>query len=316
MEEEVPGFAGDVLVVRAMSGGEVLSLPRSAAEGLAVAGLLRRLRSEMAAEAPAHATVGMNLVLGVKVLRASDLLDKLWSADCHTLDFSLVLQDTMREDDIRQAADIFLDNIATCDSSTVVEQLAQIRLTTRSGLEVLVSTLFSRTHRAFKQTNIVPDNPLHGADCLDVMLALADRCPAFALHDGEGGRHRMMTFRRVLFDITQHEFESNELRLRPEEMDNTLALVRLIGNLFLRGEIAVAVIEQIVNDMLGQGCDHTLTYVDCICELLTIVRPKLQTSRDGMALLPMFMVRLLHLSSDHVSVMALREHFSTAVEDV
>jgi hypothetical protein len=110
----------------------------------------------------------------------------------------------------------------------------------------------------------------------DLIFSLRTRYPEFPpSHEGE----RAWNFTRMLLNMCQNEFESLPELLDPTQQEKqkakALALMRFIGNLFLRGMLAVKVIVEVVHDLIRvKPAPIEEHLIECACELMKVsMRP-------------------------------------------
>jgi len=254
------------------------------------------IRSVIALEDPARAVVGINLVVGEAVVKSTDLMSEFWPADCPALEVVLILQDKLQEEDVTQAAELFLKKVATCDVGAVPGLIRGIPIETDSALEALTAKMFARTLTAFRMQPDVSN----GVQYLDIVLEIGQTAPWF--REEVVGRPENL-FRKFIHAF-QDAFEET-IAERPFDMNRMLGIMRLSACLFLKNKLAVRVVDQITHQFIGSDeRPPSQDDLDCVKELLRLVRPKLEETELGKALVVKLSARLLRLQSGNLEFMA------------
>merc|ERR1712014_292393 len=155
--------------------------------------------------------------------------------------------------------------------------------------------------------------PHHCETYADMVFSLRLRYPEFPPEDEGEPAH---TFARVLVGICQDEFDNRPVSVEPTEQEKAdtspealrldvakrkvrmLANVKFIGELFLRGLLAVKVIGQVVADLIGTKDVRPEGYmIECGCELLQAIGHSLDSSKRGNMLMTRFLHRLACLKN-------------------
>merc|ERR1712118_324725 len=169
--------------------------------------------------------------------------------------------------------------------------------------------------------------PHHCETYADMVLALRLRYPEFEpvgiiTEAQKRGTSKHTQFTRVLLNTCQNAFESlpetlepteeekeqmpadELLALRQQKQENAVATAKFTGHLFVRQLMAVKVIGQIVHDLIGVKTDRGRPeeyMIECVCELLHITGPELDTTPNGKLLMSAFAARLTDLMRDSFS---------------
>eukprot|EP00397_Hematodinium_sp_SG-2012_P003042 GEMP01003050.1.p1 GENE.GEMP01003050.1~~GEMP01003050.1.p1 ORF type:complete len:905 (+),score=126.71 GEMP01003050.1:258-2717(+) len=233
-----------------------------------------------------------------------------------------------RSVEILRSVRSLLNKICPDNLKTIVEQLAQITLSSAEELESVIRIVFKK---ALSDSH-------YCATYADMVFALHSRYPEFPpKNEGE----KPVTFTRILLNTCQREFEnlpallsepSPEIKAQytAEECDSlqqtrkkcALANMKFIGNLFLRQLLSVKVINQIVHDLLGiknTGNHHPEEHmIECVCELLKSIGYTLEIVPHGRDVVHAFISRLLDLkgATDENNRRVFSKRIQFAIQDI
>ena len=91
--------------------------------------------------------------------------------------------------------------------------------------------------------------------------------------------------------------DEERVAYKEEQKKHAMATIKFIGNLFLRQILPVKVIGHVVHDLICIGETHPEEHtIDCACELLHEVGPRLMQSEHGTLLMKQFRGSLRDLS--------------------
>lgn len=208
-----------------------------------------------------------------------------------------------RSEEIKRQVNSLLNKICPDNLQRIVEQLAEVQLSSVDELELVISLVFQAalTNSHYCETYA------------DMIFAVKSKYKEFPpQRDGE----KPVTFTRVLLNFCQNEFERLPETLEPAEedlrdgtvtrevlvkqmKDRMLAHMRFLGHLFLRNLLSARILETVVGDLLDDRPDGDLPeehHLDCACELLTEIGFTLETkSQVGRQLMQTASVRLTEL---------------------
>jgi len=216
-----------------------------------------------------------------------------------------VKEATGRMDELQRSAKSLLNKICPENLTTIVDQLASIKLVKAEELEWVIRIIFKKA--------LADDH--YCETYADMVFALKERYPQFP-PENEG--EKPATFTRVLLNNCQNEFENMPATFEATEEEKTkfpnpedlqlelkrkkdmmLANMKFIGHLFLRQLLAVKVIGQVVHDLIGIKEDKSLPeehMIECVCELLQAIGYTLDETTHGENLMNSFQARLKDLS--------------------
>jgi hypothetical protein len=177
--------------------------------------------------------------------------------------------------EIEQLVKDQLNEIRPDNIQRVVDQLSRIELRRSDELDLVVKLILGEALVDW-----------HGAELYaDVACALGAKYPEFPPDHGTEKAH---TFKRTLVNSCQDEFERMvACGLAEGKRHRSLAMMKFIGNLFLRGSFAVKVIDTMVRDLLKPDLDllPPECMVEHVCEMLRIIGCALQNTKQGRWLL-------------------------------
>jgi len=205
-----------------------------------------------------------------------------------------------RAEELERSVLVLLNKICPENLPTIVKKLGSLEIHNGQELECLVRTLLTKAL----------NEPHYCETYADAVYELCPRYPEFpASEDGAPPQ----SFRRVLINIVQAEFESIPDRLAGaggDSADETqheltrrkallLANMKFIGHLYLRKLLSLKVIGYAVRDLVGGHSSGTADVedhvVECACTLLGAIGQTLDAAPDGQFLMSQFVARLVAL---------------------
>jgi len=133
-----------------------------------------------------------------------------------------------------------------------------------------------------------------------------------------GEKERRRTFYNMLLNKVQSEFEKlpetkmtlsdeDKTKLSPADQeiklkqlkDRTLGNIKFIGELFLRRLLSAKAVKEVVTSLIGADasyCPEEL-FIECLCELITTIGWKLDSTDAGKSLLTVFSRRMRELKA-------------------
>lgn len=208
-----------------------------------------------------------------------------------------------RAEELERSVLLALNKICPENLETIVAQLAAAQPHDARELECVVAAVVSKALR----------DPHYSETYADAVLGLCIHFPEFPAEEEDG---KPQTFRRILLNAVQAQFEYLTLSLMPERLQQAaasgeelhqfykrksmmLATMKFIGNLFLRKLLILKVIEFALQDLGIVGVvpdepppEHAL---ECACELLETVGRTLDESPEGKTFMTACLYRLTDL---------------------
>eukprot|EP00403_Amphidinium_massartii_P032030 CAMPEP_0178436200 /NCGR_PEP_ID=MMETSP0689_2-20121128/34318_1 /TAXON_ID=160604 /ORGANISM="Amphidinium massartii, Strain CS-259" /LENGTH=710 /DNA_ID=CAMNT_0020058291 /DNA_START=50 /DNA_END=2182 /DNA_ORIENTATION=- len=210
-----------------------------------------------------------------------------------------------RDQELKRLVQSFLNKICPENVSTIVEKLAQIQVNDASELELLISLIFKKALA----------EPHYCETYADLVFSLKSSFTEFPPCE-DGGKP--ITFKSLLLNICQSEFESLPTILDPTEEDagitdpeeiefrrkqrknRVLANMKFIGHLFLRQLLSAKVIGSVIQELVL--CDNEDKVpeehvIECTLELLLNIGYTLETIPFGAQSLTQVCGRLMDLKN-------------------
>lgn len=204
-------------------------------------------------------------------------------------------------EELKRTAQSLLNKVCPESVVSLGEKLAEVKVTSVEELELLISVIFKKALA----------EPHYCETYADLVFSLKTAFPQYPAPDGG----KPVTFRSVLLNICQAEFEAlptslepskEDLEMDPEELTfernrikgRVLANMKFIGHLFLRQLLSAKVIGSVIQELTL--CDSADQYpqehvVECACELLMSIGHTLDSTDAGKRALGQVFGRLLDL---------------------
>jgi len=222
-----------------------------------------------------------------------------------------------REAEIQREVRGQLNKICPENKDVIIQRVANIRVDDVEELTVVIDIIFHK----------VTDDPHYCDTYVDMIVALHKTYPEFPATSED---EQPATFRRMLVNTCQDKFEEmvqvedeqEEEKLAamdPEEKlaysikkkRNNMATMKFIGNLFVKGLLAAAVIRRVLGDLLDG--EPPEMQVEFALELLQAVGPSFEKNDKDKAQIQVVMHRLRDLkvmkTSEGKSLLSKRVQF-------
>jgi len=202
-----------------------------------------------------------------------------------------------REQGLQREVNALLNKVCPENVDAIIDKVAAVNVRDSEEMEMIIKLLFSKAM-----------NEPHYCDTYVAMVAALKvkmpEFPATSAGGEEGARKKNVTFKAVLLNTCQSEFESlNDILAFSEEelktMDvpeqehqrkkrkgRVLANMKFIGKLFLASLLSAKIIGSVIQELTN--CDRAdempqEPMVECICELLTTIGYTLEMTPVGKA---------------------------------
>jgi hypothetical protein len=209
---------------------------------------------------------------------------------------------------------------------TIAKRIKQeANVTTIQEMEIVIGLIFKKALA----------EPHYCETYASMVFMLKAEMPAFP--NPEGGKD--ITFKTILLNVCQAEFESMPKKLEPTEEEAAslhpeelafkmsrqkarfLANMKFIGNLYLQQLLTTKIVSSIVSELVGSSAGDMIPeehVVECICELLSAIGYTLEAIPVGKECVAQVCGRLLELKTgkkkDGKGLMSKRIQF--AIQDV
>eukprot|EP00931_Biecheleriopsis_adriatica_P085871 TRINITY_DN60652_c0_g1_i1.p1 TRINITY_DN60652_c0_g1~~TRINITY_DN60652_c0_g1_i1.p1 ORF type:complete len:323 (+),score=67.94 TRINITY_DN60652_c0_g1_i1:46-1014(+) len=283
------------------SGRPLLSLKRSAAEGQTASQLELEVRKKLASENAQFATKGISLMIDTHILeKTQNVLELLQNEN----NVQVLLQEEIAADDMEHSVGILIERAVAEGSASVAKLFKSIKPANVLACNALVKSLLWHIWSP-------PASSFRVA--AELAILLSTDFPSFPVA-GE----RPWTFKRSLLIAVQDEFEavfssessessqSNPNKLRDLMMRQS-SITKFIAQLFNQRIIAEKVIVVVVNEILGagklidmsQGLQSRQNLIECVCELLILIRSTLESTSSGLAVMVTWCERLRSIEGSY-----------------
>mmetsp|Transcript_146827 Transcript_146827/g.366153 ORF Transcript_146827/g.366153 Transcript_146827/m.366153 type:complete len:756 (-) Transcript_146827:450-2717(-) len=207
-----------------------------------------------------------------------------------------------RMDELKRQVQSLLNKVCPESIATIGEKMAEVRVDTAEELEHMIGLIFKKAL----------SEPHYCETYADLVFCLKSAFPQFPNPDGD----KPLTFKGVLLNICQNEFEALPTSLNPskdeasscapEELDyrrkktkdRVLANMKLIGHLFLRQLLSAKVIGSVIQELtLVDRADVVPEehVIECAVELIMSIGHTLESMPVGKSALSQVCGRLLDL---------------------